>query len=141
MTTDATAPDWWRRPLVALVRRRSSWATAYTRRQIRLADEDLAATEPLVDHVDAAADTVERTPLPRFGQRHHAVRRELFDVVRRAERRMARSGAYQLTAAGLVRDPAATAVIDYLATEVAPALDRVAGELAADAQRLPPARA
>ena len=88
----ADRPALWRRPLLVVVRSRSSWARAYTRRQLRLADEDLLSTEPLARHVDEAADAVERTPAAALADKHRQLRRELFTSVRAVERRLARSG-------------------------------------------------
>lgn len=113
----------WRRPLLAVLRRRPSWATAYARRQVRLADEDLVACEPLAAQVDAAADAVENSPLERLAQRHRGLRHELYRAVRAAERRLARSGSYHLVRAGLVTDPATARVVSYVEDEVRPALD------------------
>jgi hypothetical protein len=71
----ADRPALWRRPLLVLIRSRSGWARAYTRRQLRLADEDLLSTEPLARHVDEAADAVERTPHPQLADKHRQLRR------------------------------------------------------------------
>ena len=128
MPPDALPPH--RRLVLAVVRRRRSWATAYARRQVRLADEELVAGEQLAAQVEAAADAVERTPLARLADRHRALRGELLRTLRAAEGRLARSGSYQLERAGLVGDPATAKVIGYVADEVRPALDRIQAELA-----------
>lgn len=80
-------------------------------------------------HVAEVADAVERTPVRRLAERHRALRGELYDVVRHAERRLARSGAYDLAAAGLVTDPATSHAVGYVADEVRPALDQIRDEL------------
>ena len=128
MTEVDEALPGWRRPLLAVVRRRPAWATAYARRQVRLADEHLVACEPLAAEVADAADAVERTPAERLAQRHRGLRRELYRSVRAAERRLACSGADQLVRAGLVTDPATARVVRYVADEVRPALDRLRDE-------------
>jgi hypothetical protein len=124
----------WRRGVVAVLRRRPRWATAYARRQVRLADEHLAASANLVAQVETAADAVDATPVPRLAQRHRVLRVELLRAVQGAERRLARSGSYQLERAGLVGDPAVAHVISYVADEVRPALAAVDAELAATAE-------
>jgi hypothetical protein len=121
----------WRRGLVAVLRRRPRWATAYARRQVRLADEHLAASATLIAQVEAAADAVDAAPAPRLARRHYALRVELLHAVRGAERRLARSGSYQLERAGLVTDPATAHALHYVADEVRPALDAVDAELTA----------
>jgi len=69
--------------------------------------------------------------VPRLARRHHALRVELLRAVSGAERRLARSGSYELERAGLVADPATAHVISYVAEELRPALAAVDAELAA----------
>ena len=127
MRTDR--PPLWRRPLLVLVRSRSSWARAYTRRQLRLADEDLLSTEPLARHVDEAADAVERTPAAALADKHRQLRRELYASVRAVERRLARSGAYELQRSGALDDQELELSLGYVEDEVRPGLVRVLEEL------------
>jgi hypothetical protein len=122
-------PALWRRPLLVLLRSRGSWARAYTRRQLRLADEDLLSTEPLARHVDEAADAVERTPHPQLADKHRQLRRELFTSVRAVERRLARSGAYELRSSGALADDELERSLGYVQSEVRPELQRVSDEL------------
>ncbi len=127
MRTDR--PPLWRRPLLLVVRSRASWARAYTRRQLRLADEDLLSTEPLARHVDEAADAVERTPAPALADKHRQLRRELFTSVRAVERRLARSGAYELQRSGALDDEDLERSLGYVEDEVRPGLVKVLDEL------------
>ena len=127
MRTDR--PPLWRRPILVVVRSRSSWARAYTWRQLRLADEDLLSTEPLARHVDEAADAVERTPHVALADKHRQLRRELFTSVRAVERRLARSGAYELQRSGALADEELERSLGYVASEVRPVLVRVYDEL------------
>ncbi|BEP15229.1 hypothetical protein acdb102_35400 [Acidothermaceae bacterium B102] len=127
MRTDR--PPLWRRPILVVVRSRSSWARAYTRRQLRLADEDLLSTEPLARHVDEAADAVERTPHVALADKHRQLRRELFTSVRAVERRLARSGAYELQRSGALGDEELERSLGYVEDEVRPGLVRVLDEL------------
>jgi hypothetical protein len=122
-------PPLWRRPLLVVVRSRGSWARAYARRQLRLADEDLLSTEPLARHVDEAADAVERTPHPSLADKHRQLRRELFTAVRAVERRLARSGAYELRRSGALDDEELERSLGYVEAEVRPGLVRVLDEL------------
>lgn len=122
-------PPLWRRPLLVVIRSRGSWARAYTRRQLRLADEDLLSTEPLARHVDEAADAVERTPHRPLADKHQQLRRELFTSVRAIERRLARSGAYELARSGALQDDELEASLGYVESEVRPGLVRVGAEL------------
>lgn len=127
MRTDR--PPLWRRLLLVVVRSRSSWARAYARRQLRLADEDLLSTEPLARYVDEAADAVERTPAPALADKHRQLRRELFASVRAVERRLARSGAYDLQRSGALADAELERSLGYVEDEVGPGLVRVLDEL------------
>jgi hypothetical protein len=122
-------PPLWRRPLLVVVRSRSNWARAYIRRQLRLADEDLLSTEPLARHVEEAADAVERTPVPALADKHRQLRRELFSSVRAVERRLARSGAYELQRSGVLGDEELERSLGYVEDEVRPGLARVLDEL------------
>jgi hypothetical protein len=124
-------PALWRRPLLMVIRSRGSWARAYTRRQLRLADEDLLSTEPLARHVDEAADAVEKTPIPQLADKHRQLRRELFTSVRAVERRLARSGAYELRSSGALADEELERSLGYVESEVRPELERVSEELEA----------
>jgi hypothetical protein len=125
----ADRPALWRRPLLMLLRTRGSWARAYARRQLRLADEDLLSTEPLARHVDEAADAVERSPHPTLADKHRQLRRELFASVRAVERRLARSGAYELRRSGALGDDELERSLHYVESEVGPGLVRVREEL------------
>ncbi|MDX6230512.1 MAG: hypothetical protein QOI76_3902 [Frankiales bacterium] len=125
----ADRPALWRRPLLVVIRSRGTWARAYTRRQLRLADEDLLSTEPLARHVDEAADAVERTPHPQLADKHRQLRRELFTSVRAVERRLARSGAYELGSSGALADEELERSLGYVESEVRPGLLRVSEEL------------
>ena len=122
-------PPLWRRPLLLVLRSRAGWARAYARRQLRLADEDLLSTEPLARHVDEAADAVERTPHPQLADKHRQLRRELFSSVTAVERRLARSGAYELRRSGALADEELERSLAYVETEVRPGLQTVRGEL------------
>ena len=126
-------PPLWRRPLLLVIRSRGSWARAYARRQLRLADEDLLSTEPLARHVDEAADAVERTPHPQLADKHRQLRRELFSSVRAVERRLARSGAYELGSSGALADEELERSLGYVEGEVAPGLRQIGDELDAPA--------
>ncbi len=116
--------------MLLVIRSRSSWARAYTSRQLRLADEDLLSTEPLARHVDEAADAVERNPHPQLADKHRQLRRELFESVRAVERRLARSGAYELRRSGSLGDEELERSLGYVESEVRPGLARVQDELA-----------
>jgi hypothetical protein len=122
-------PALWRRPLLLVIRKRGGWARSYARRQLRLADEDLLSTEPLARHVDEAADAVERTPHPQLADRHRQLRRELFTSVRAVERRLARSGAYELRRAGALDDDELERSLGYVEVELRPGLLEVAADL------------
>lgn len=122
-------PALWRRPMLVVVRSRGSWARAYARRQLRLADEDLLSTEPLARHVDEAADAVERTPHPQLADKHRQLRRELFASVRAVERRLARSGAYELRRSGALADEELERNLAYVESEVRPGLAEVGDQL------------
>ena len=132
----ADRPALWRRPMLIVLRSRGSWARAYARRQLRLADEDLLSTEPLARHVDEAADAVERTPHPQLADKHRQLRRELFASVRAVERRLARSGAYELRRSGALADDELERNLAYVESEVRPGLDEVAEQLD-DPQKAP----
>ena len=122
-------PALWRRPMLVVLRSRAGWARAYARRQLRLADEDLLSTEPLVRHVDEAADAVERTPHPELADKHRQLRRELFTSVRAVERRPARSGAYELRRSGALADDELERNLAYVESEVRPGLVEVGEQL------------
>lgn len=122
-------PALWRRPMLVVLRSRASWARAYARRQLRLADEDLLSTEPLARHVDEAADAVERTPHPQLADKHRQLRRELFTSVRAVERRLARSGAYELRRSGALDDEELELNLAYVESEVRPGLVEVGEDL------------
>lgn len=122
-------PALWRRPMLVVLRSRASWARAYARRQLRLADEDLLSTEPLARHVDEAADAVERTPHPQLADKHRQLRRELFTSVRAVERRLARSGAYELRRSGALADEELERNLAYVESEVRPGLLEVGQQL------------
>lgn len=122
-------PALWRRPMLVVLRSRASWARAYARRQLRLADEDLLSTEPLARHVDEAADAVERTPHPQLADKHRQLRRELFTSVRAVERRLARSGAYELRRSGALADEELERNLAYVESEVRPGLVEVGEQL------------
>jgi hypothetical protein len=115
--------------MLVVLRSRGSWARAYARRQLRLADEDLLSTEPLARHVDEAADAVERTPHPQLADKHRQLRRELFTSVKAVERRLARSGAYELRRSGALADEELERNLAYVESEVRPGLTEVAEQL------------